>query len=140
MMHKVLVVEDDPDFGLILRQQLASGGYVCRLANSVAGALEESSQFMPDIILLDIHFAEYDASDFLQCYQLKCLEQNLPEATIIMMSAHAEKDVVDYFFRNGASGFLQKPYSKKQLLDKLRLCQPDTNTNASREILQLDVR
>lgn len=139
-MRKVLVVEDDPDFGLILRQQLVSGGYVCSLANSVARALDESDRFQPDIILLDIHFAEYDASDFLQCYQLKCLEQSLPEATVIMMSAHAEKDVVDYFFRNGASGFLQKPYSKKQLLDKLRLCPPKINTKPSRDILQLDAR
>lgn len=119
---KVLIVDDDPEFSSIQQSMLVANHYICRRVNDVRDALEEAKRFRPDLVLLDVHFSGYDAADFIQCYEQQCLEEDQPEARIIVMSAHAEDDVVEFFLKNGAVAYLQKPYNKEDLLDVLRHC------------------
>lgn len=122
MEGKVLIVEDDGDLCLVLGRQLQSSGYECKGVESVEEALAVASHFKPDVVLLDIHFAHYDGADFVQCYKTRCENSGEKLPIIVVMSAHAEDDIVSYFLDEGAMAFLQKPYTRYQLLNTLKKC------------------
>ena len=52
--RRVLVVEDDPGFGSLLRDVLEAAGHTVRLTPTSAGALAEVEASLPDVLCVDI--------------------------------------------------------------------------------------
>jgi DNA-binding response OmpR family regulator len=56
MTYRVLVVEDDPMFGELIKQWLESEGHDAILANTLeAGFVTIAAEPLPDVVLLDIY-------------------------------------------------------------------------------------
>jgi DNA-binding response OmpR family regulator len=110
----VLVVEDDRDIADVLRRSLRMEGYEVRLAGDGEQALEESSVFEPDAVILDLGLPKVDGVEV--CKHLR-EEGDVP---ILMLTARdGLSDRVDGLDA-GADDYLVKPFERAELLARLR--------------------
>lgn len=65
----------------------------------------------PDIILLDINLPDVNGIDL--CREIKTL---VPEAKILALSNHTERNIILQMLSNGANGYLLKNISRQELL------------------------
>src|SRR5256885_17029834 len=72
---RVLVVEDDCEIAEVLRRSLRLEGYEVRLAGDGSDALQESSPFEPDAVLLDLGLPGVDGIEV--CRRIRA-EGDLP--------------------------------------------------------------
>ncbi len=109
MNKKILVIDDDPDQGELVRIIMQPLGISVQLALSGADGLRQTYALRPDLIILDISMHGLDG--FEVCSRLREFS-NIP---IMMISArHNENDVLRVF-NAGANDYLKKPYIKAEL-------------------------
>jgi signal transduction histidine kinase len=107
----LLVADDEPDMLRFLKSQLSTH---YRVLEAVDGqqAIEKASQFLPDIILLDMMMPEKDG---LQA--CKEIRERTPTASIpiVLLTARADEETKLAALAAGASDFLAKPFSTTEL-------------------------
>jgi len=64
-MPAILIVEDDKNQQLLLREELAEEGYTILTAGSGIEALETVSRTMPDLVILDLAMPGMDGLELL---------------------------------------------------------------------------
>jgi two-component system chemotaxis response regulator CheY len=111
-----LVADDDPYMRLLVKQGLKEFGSVIEVAEGDRVA-EVYKEFNPDMVLLDIHMPGLSGKDALTSVQ-----ELDPEAYIVMLSADSSAQNVQLARKNGAKGFLAKPFSKTKLLEYVDIC------------------
>jgi two-component system, sensor histidine kinase ChiS len=122
---KILIVDDEPVNLQVLVNNLSLANYAIAQANSGIEALELVEQgFKPDLVLLDVmmpHMTGYEVSQKLR-------ERFLPsELPIVMLTAKNQVSDLVAGFEAGASDYLTKPFSKDELLARIK-----THINLSR--------
>jgi signal transduction histidine kinase len=107
----ILVADDEPDMRRFLKSQL-SAHY--RVLEAVDGqqAIEKASQFLPDIILLDMMMPEKDGLQACREIREHTPTQSIP---IILLTARADEETRLGALTAGASDFLTKPFSSTEL-------------------------
>ena len=111
----ILIIEDEAQLRRYLRPSLAAEGY--RLVEAVNGeeGLSLASQYVPDIVLLDLGLPDLDG---LEVTRRLRRWSNVP---IIVLSARGqEKDKVAALDA-GADDYLTKPFGFSELLARLRV-------------------
>jgi two-component system response regulator MprA len=111
---RVLVVEDDGDIAEVLRRSLRLEGYDVRLAGDGVQALDESSVFEPDAVVLDLGLPRLDGVEV--CRRLR-EEGDVP---ILMLTARDGVDARVEGLDSGADDYLVKPFERQELLARLR--------------------
>jgi two-component system, OmpR family, response regulator MprA len=111
---RVLVVEDDRDIADVLRRSLGMEDYEVRLAADGEEALEESSVFEPDAVILDLGLPKLDGVEV--CRRLR-REGDVP---ILMLTARDSLDARVAGLDSGADDYLVKPFEREELLARLR--------------------
>lgn len=112
---KVLLVEDDQNFGAILRDYLEINDYEVVLArNGVEGA-EKFSKGTFDMCLLDVMMPYKDG--FTLAKEIRKLDTAVP---IIFLTAKSMKDDVLKGYHLGADDYLTKPFDSDVLLLKMK--------------------
>src|ERR687884_1807690 len=111
---RVLVVEDDGDIAEVLRRSLRLDGYEVRLAGDGVQALDESSLFEPDAVVLDLGLPRLDGIEV--CRQLR-KDGDVP---ILMLTARDGVDARVQGLDSGADDYLVKPFERQELLARLR--------------------
>src|SRR5262249_53461291 len=107
----LLVADDEPDMLRFITSQL-SPHY--RIVEAVDGqqAIEKASQFLPDVILLDMMMPEKDGLQACREIRERTSTQSIP---IILLTARADEDTKLAALNAGASDFLAKPFSTTEL-------------------------
>jgi signal transduction histidine kinase len=107
----ILVADDEPDMLRFLKSQL-NGQYHVLEAVDGQQAIEKASQFLPDVILLDMMMPEKDGLQ--ACREIR---QNTPTQSIpiIMLTARADEETKLAALSTGANDFLPKPFSTTEL-------------------------
>jgi len=107
----ILVADDEPDMLRFLKSQL-SPHY--RVLEAVDGqqAIEKASQFLPDIILLDMMMPEKDGLQACREIREHTPTQSIP---IVLLTARADEETKLAALSAGASDFLTKPFSTTEL-------------------------
>jgi two-component system phosphate regulon response regulator PhoB len=111
--RRILVVDDEPHIGLLLRLQLESRGYDIRLARSLfeaRGAVKDDAG-PPDAILLDIHLPDGSGVDFLRELRDRPATAEIP---VLILTAEGEERVLAEARRMGAKT-ITKPFSPSKL-------------------------
>ncbi|MEJ7718906.1 MAG: response regulator transcription factor [Thermoleophilaceae bacterium] len=111
---RVLVVEDDADIAQALRRSLGVEGYDVRLSADGVDALEQSSTFEPDAIVLDLGLPRLDGVEV--CRRLRG-EGDVP---ILMLTARDGLEARVEGLDSGADDYLVKPFERQELLARLR--------------------
>jgi CheY-like chemotaxis protein len=122
----ILVVDDDPDFHVLVRLTLMRFGYCIK--SMYAGKLNLISRIARtcDLILLDIELPGANGVDVGK--KLKS-DPETSEIPIIMISGHS--DGLAMFHDSGANAFIQKPLSIIALVKKVKELAPDNEAVAT---------
>jgi CheY-like chemotaxis protein len=109
--RRLLVVDDEPHIGLLLRLQMESRGYELRLARSLfearAALLGDAER--PDAVLLDLHLPDGSGVDLLLELRARPATATLP---IIILTAEGEERVLQEARSLGAAT-VTKPFSHR---------------------------
>ena len=112
--NKILLVEDDQNFGIILRDYLIINNYdVVHAKNGMEG-FEKFKKYDFDICILDVMMPYKDG--FTLAKEIK--DKN-PDVPIIFLTAKSLKDDVLKGYKVGADDYLQKPFDSEVLLMKI---------------------
>ena len=106
---EIMVVEDDLFSRTLVQKSLAEMGNIA-LAEDGHMALTQYFKVAPDILFLDIGLPDIDGHDVLA----KILEHD-PHAFIIMLSGKGDMDNITKAMKNGAKGFVGKPFTREKL-------------------------
>src|ERR687886_1261981 len=112
---RVLIVEDDGDIAEVLRRSLRLEGYDVRLAGDGVQALDESSLFEPDAVVLDLGLPRLDGLEI--CRRLREGGADVP---ILILTARDGVDARVEGLDSGADDYLVKPFERQELLARLR--------------------
>lgn len=113
---RILVVDDDPDTVDILSRHLQREGFVAIEAFCGADCLQIAGASEVDVILLDLMMPGMDG--FEVCQQLKG-DPRTAEIPIILITARDDIEARAEGIRLGASEFLTKPFSRRQLVARI---------------------
>jgi signal transduction histidine kinase len=107
----VLVADDEPDMLRFLKSQLSTHYQIIEAVDGQQ-AIDKSSQFLPDIILLDMMMPEKDGLQACRELRHRAPTQSIP---IILLTARADEETKLAALSAGASDFLPKPFSVTEL-------------------------
>lgn len=106
----ILVVDDDKNQRNMLAFALRDRGYEVAAVDSGAQALELAKNKVFDAAVCDIMMPGVNGIDTLK--QLQALQPRLP---VIMATAYATNALAAASMKNGAFGYIAKPYELKEL-------------------------
>ena len=111
----ILLVEDDPNLRLALRDNLENqGGYAVEEGASVREAREHLAKRSFQLILLDVMLPDGDG--YTLCRALRDEGVTTP---VLMLTARTLEDDVVRGFEAGAQDYLGKPYRLRELLARV---------------------
>jgi len=115
---KVLIV-DDVQLNLdLMKDILSEQGYMIATAKNGKSAIAKAKAHKFDLILLDIVLPDIDGFEVCQHLKSNPQTQDIP---IIFLTAKREKDSIIKGFQLGAVDYIQKPFSKEELLARVNL-------------------
>lgn len=116
-MKKILVAEDDKFLANAYRVKLSKANYDVRLASDGEEALKILSEFMPDLVILDLVMPKIDGFTVLTNMRA---DEKLKKIPVLVASNLGQKDDMEKAKRLGARDFLVKSdLSIDQLLKKV---------------------
>lgn len=112
---KILLVEDDPNFGVVLKDYLMMNGYdVVHAKNGMEG-FEKFKKDDYDLCILDVMMPYKDG--FTLAKEIREKNTDVP---IIFLTAKALKEDVLKGYKVGADDYLNKPFDSEVLLMKIK--------------------
>ena len=114
---RIVVVEDDPSLGEILRIALKGGGYGVSLAADGETGLAAVLSARTDLVLLDVMLPRMDGYEV--CRRIRA-NAAIREVPIIMLTAKGEERDVVKGLDLGANDYITKPFSRPILLARIR--------------------
>ncbi len=111
MARRLLVVDDEPHIGLLLRPRLEAVGFDVTLARTLAEARAALAAALPDALLLDLHLPDGSGVDLLRALRRQGGGAALP---VVVLTAEGDERVLAELQRLGAS-VLTKPFSPSKL-------------------------
>lgn len=115
MKHKILVVEDDASFGMMLLTWLKKNGYDAVLVSRSEQAKIEISSHSFSLIITDLRLPDGDGI-LLMTWVREKMKSRMP---IIVMTGYAEVQTAVSAMKLGAFDYLKKPVNPSVLQEKI---------------------
>lgn len=113
--RRILLVEDDPNFGSILKEYLMINSYDVTLAKNGIEGFEKFKKEDFDLCLLDVMMPYKDG--FTLAKEIREKNESIP---LIFLTAKTMKEDVLKGFKIGADDYLAKPFDSEVLLAKIK--------------------
>ena len=113
----ILVVDDEPINRQVLRNQLEMVGYRVEVAIDGLQGLKLLEKLNPQVILLDVMMPRL--SGYQTCYRIR-QKYSASEMPIILLTAKDQPEDTVRGFQHGANDYLTKPFSREELLIRVR--------------------
>ena len=113
--NKILIVEDDPNFGSILKDYLSLNDYKVSLAKNGIEGFEKFKSNEFDLCILDVMMPYKDG--FTLAKEIREKNEYIP---IFFLTARSLKEDVLKGFKIGADDYLTKPFDSEVLLAKIK--------------------
>jgi DNA-binding response OmpR family regulator len=114
-LAKVLIIEDEPNMVVGLRDSCEYEGYEVAVARDGKEGLEKASTEKPDIILLDVMLPLMSGIDVCRALRRRGIE-----VPILMLTARSEETDKVVGLEVGADDYVTKPFSIRELLARIR--------------------
>ncbi len=112
---KILLVEDDPNFGSILKDYLMMNDFDVTLAKNGMEGFEKFKKDTFDLCILDVMMPYKDG--FTLAREIRDKNKEIP---IIFLTAKTMKEDVLKGYKVGADDYLNKPFDSEVLLMKIK--------------------
>ena len=133
---KILLVEDDPNFGTVLKDYLALNDYnVTHAKDGIEGLIAfKNSDF--DLCILDVMMPRKDGFSLA-----KDIRGTNTEVPIIFLTAKTLKEDVLKGYQAGADDYLNKPFDSEVLLHKIKaiLQRKDSDKSLDNEQFEFEI-
>lgn len=113
--NKILLVEDDQNFGDVLKSYLEMHDYDVTLATDGVQGLERFHQGDFDLCIFDVMMPKKDG--FTLAKEIRDRDAEVP---IIFLTAKTMKDDVLKGFKLGADDYISKPFNSEELLYRIQ--------------------
>lgn len=131
-MFRVLIVEDDPMVLSINQRYLQKipNFMVAGTADSYEHAIQLTSQYLYDLILVDIHLKSGNGLDLLKTWR----KREYP-AEIIMITAASQQEALRISKHYGVTDYILKPFQFKRFKQSIELFQQNQLLLSSNSVL-----
>ncbi len=113
-MKRILVVDDEADYRLILRSVLSTKGYEAVLAANGEEALHKLDEGPVDFIISDIYMPVMDGIKFHRTVRASATHQNIP---FLFVSAFDDQHTLDAVKNPRCDGFMRKGSRVEELTE-----------------------
>jgi two-component system response regulator MtrA len=112
----VLVADDEEDILALLTTILERAGHEVVAVRDGAAALAAIRNRRPDLAVLDISMPEVDGLEVLRSVRADVETSRLP---VLLLTAQAQEADVKLGFELGASAYVKKPFSPRDLAERV---------------------
>jgi two-component system, OmpR family, response regulator len=132
---KILLVEDDPNFGSILRDYLNMNDFEVVLAKNGMEGFEKFKKDTYDLCILDVMMPYKDG------YTLaKEIREKNKDVPIIFLTAKTMKEDVLKGYKVGADDYLNKPFDSEVLLMKIKAIIQRKSTETKTDVAKFEFK
>ena len=110
-MKKILVVDDNENIRVILKQMLEDGGYAVRTANGGEEALEILKTGHFDMVITDINMPGMTGFELLEK-----TKKAYPQVPVIFITAYRKDKTLVGSVNIGLSDYIEKPFKMDEVL------------------------
>lgn len=110
----VFIIDDDQSVQKSLKRLLHAYDYDVSAYGSAEAFLKSESAGSGGCALLDVHMVGMNGLELQK--KLNAMGSNL---SVIFITADKSKTTEEYAIRTGAKGYLQKPFTQKNLIDSI---------------------
>lgn len=114
-MAKILLVDDDTTFCLMLKTWLSKKGFQVEEAFSCREAIAKLKGIKYDIVLTDLRLPDEDG-----IFLLKHIKSATPETQVILMTGYADIQTAVLAMKLGAFDYVAKPVIPDEILKKIQ--------------------
>jgi len=122
-MKKIFLIDDDPFVTTLYKARLQHEGFHVEASNDARDAIRQLEQFLPDLLVLDLHMPEVNGVELLRMLRASSNIRLRTLPVVILSSGHV-RDLIDQV---GPLG-VQKIFVKMQ-------CPPNTLIEGIKELL-----
>lgn len=116
-MARILIAEDEPDIRELVAFTLRFAGHEVVATSNGEEALQQASQIIPDIILMDVRMPRMTGYD--ACRAMKA-DPALKDIPIVFLSAKGQDTEIQTGLDAGAEEYLLKPFAPDQLTERVK--------------------
>ncbi|MBK9445532.1 MAG: response regulator [Betaproteobacteria bacterium] len=117
MSKKILIADDEQNIVISVEFLMKREGYEVTVAADGEEALARIRAEKPDLVLLDVMMPKKNGFDV--CQEVRA-DASLAGVRILMLTARGRETEVAKGIALGADGYMTKPFSTKDLVDKVR--------------------
>ena len=118
-MSYLLVVDDNEDMRLMVREVLTSAGHEVQLAPDGLTALAAIQEREPDLLVLDLIMPGMSGIEVCRALKRNPFTARIP---VLMLTARGDIDHKLAGFEAGADDYLAKPFEPRELLARMQPC------------------
>jgi len=114
---KILIADDEPNILISLEYLMRREGYDVHVARDGQEALDIVRRERPRLLLLDVMMPK--KSGFEVCQELRA-DDSVKDTLVLMLTAKGRDTDIARGLAMGADGYMTKPFSTKELVQKVR--------------------
>ena len=131
---KILLAEDDPNFGSVLKDYLSINGYTVILCTDGESASNEFEKTLFDLCIVDVMLPLKDG--FALAREINLRNSKVP---FIFLTAKTMKADVLQGYQIGAEDYISKPFDSEVLLYKIKIILSRGQTSGSTTICKYNI-
>lgn len=116
-MARILIAEDEPDIRELVAFTLRFAGHEVVATSNGEEALHKASEYVPDIILMDVRMPRMTGYDACRAMKADPLLKNIP---VVFLSAKGQDSEIQTGLEAGAEEYLLKPFAPDQLTERVK--------------------
>ena len=134
MNRRVLLLEDDPNLGLIVQEHLQLNGYEVQLCPNGEVGLKEFRNGGYALCLVDVMMPKVDGFAFAR--EVRRHDRDIP---LIFLTAKSLKEDKIEGFRIGCDDYITKPFSVEELLLRIQAVLRRSNVDQDEEVIEYEI-
>jgi DNA-binding response OmpR family regulator len=116
-MARILISEDEPDIRELVAFTLRFAGHEVTTTANGEEALQQASQLIPDIIIMDVRMPRMTGYDACRAMKADVMLKDIP---VMFLSAKGQDSEIQAGLDVGAEEYLLKPFAPTQLAERVK--------------------
>ena len=111
----VLIVDDEPQIGLVIGDELSACGFDCRIVSDSQEAKRLLEMERYDVLIADVVMPHVSGLDLLAC-----VRQRAPHCKAILITGMSNREYLAQALMLGAFDYIEKPFDMGDLIEMVR--------------------